>query len=282
MLLQTIFDDCGIQVSRFEAISGGDVNRTFCLFTDKNTYFLKVNDAILYPRMFEREADGLNALRENCLLKIPQVIKQGVAGNHQYLLLEWIEKEMPLADTWEHFGIGLAKMHKQPQSFYGWGCDNYIGRLPQCNDKHNSWSEFYTQCRIMPMATHLYNLGAFSNSDIKAAEKFCGRFDELFPKEQPSILHGDLWGGNYLITNNGQAALIDPAVYCGHREMDIGMTKLFGGFDQRFYEAYNEYYPLEKGWQHRLSLTQAYPLLVHAVMFGGHYVRNVKEVLKGL
>jgi len=210
------------------------------------------------------------------------VIKQGLAGNHQYLLLEWIEKERPLAVTWQHFGTSLARMHKRPQSFYGWECDNYIGRLPQCNDKHNSWSAFYTQCRIIPLATQLYNDGALSSSDIKTVQFFCSRLDELFPEEKPSLLHGDLWSGNYLITNNGQAALIDPAVYCGHREMDIGMTKLFGGFDQRFYEAYNEYYPMEKGWQYRLSLTQAYPLLVHAVMFGGHYVSQAMEVMRSM
>ena len=100
------------------------------------------------------------------------------------------------------------------------------------------------------------------------------------PIEPPSFLHGDLWSGNYMITSSGYATIFDPAVYFWHREMDIGMTKLFGGFDHRFYEAYNEAYPLEKGWEKRLPITQLYPLLVHAVLFGGHYISNVKDIVK--
>ena len=101
-----------------------------------------------------------------------------------------------------------------------------------------------------------------------------------FPIEPPALLHGDLWSGNFLISSNGQAAIYDPAVYYGHREMDIGMTKLFGGFDQRFYDAYNATYPLEKDWEKRLQVTQLYPLLVHAVLFGGHYISQVREIIK--
>ncbi|MBK8953672.1 MAG: fructosamine kinase family protein [Chitinophagaceae bacterium] len=154
--------------------------------------------------------------------------------------------------------------------------------MPQLNRQYYTWSELYTHCRIMPLVSRLYGEGAFSSNDVKTAEHFCSRLNELFPDEKPALLHGDLWGGNYLITTGGLAALFDPAVYYGHREMDIGMTKLFGGFNQQFYGAYNAACPLEKGWEKRLPFTQAYPLLVHAVLFGGHYVRSAVEMMKGL
>jgi fructosamine-3-kinase len=100
-----------------------------------------------------------------------------------------------------------------------------------------------------------------------------------FPTESPSILHGDLWSGNFLISSNGHVALIDPAVYCGHREMDIGMTKLFGGFNEKFYDSYNETFSLESGWRDRLALTQLYPILVHSVLFGGHYIERARKII---
>ena len=132
----------------------------------------------------------------------------------------------------------------------------------------------------MPLVKTLFDSGRFSLKDVDNANSFCKNLREIFPAESPSLLHGDLWGGNFLITAPGKAAIFDPAVYFGHREMDIGMTKLFGGFDQRFYDAYNEIYPLEKGWEKRLPLTQLYPLLVHAVLFRGHYISQARAIIK--
>jgi fructosamine-3-kinase len=126
----------------------------------------------------------------------------------------------------------------------------------------------------------LFERGHCSKTDLAAADKFCGQLTTIFPAEPPSLLHGDLWAGNYLIHSAGYAAIYDPAVYFGHREMDIGMTRLFGGFDQRFYAAYDRCYPLEKGWQTRLSVSQLYPILVHAVLFGGHYVSSAMSIIR--
>jgi protein-ribulosamine 3-kinase len=179
---------------------------------------------------------------------------------------------------WEKFGQSLALMHIQPQEYFGLSEYNYIGSLKQNNDQHNEWYSFYTECRIMPLLKKLFEIGSFSSTNIKDAEFFCNRVKDIFPSDPSSLLHGDLWAGNYLISSSGYAAIFDPAVYFGHREMDIGMTKLFGGFDQRFYEAYNETYPLENGWEKRLPITQLYPLLVHAVLFGGHYISEVKHI----
>jgi protein-ribulosamine 3-kinase len=277
-LLNNIFKDCGLNVQRSEQVHGGDINLSYCLFTPTEKYFLKVNDKSRYPLMFEKEANGLDKLRELCALKIPQVIKHGSCNDQQYLLLEWMEKGAAKKDMWENFGRGLAMMHQQPQEHFGLNEDNYIGSLYQNNDPHNEWHSFYTECRIKPLMKKLFDAGNFSTTAIRDADLFCNNLITIMPIEPPSFLHGDLWAGNYMITSSGYAAIFDPAVYCGHREMDIGMTKLFGGFDKRFYEAYNETYPLEQGWEKRLPITQLYPLLVHAVLFGGHYISEVKHI----
>ena len=281
MPLQDILDDCGFAITKYQQVHGGDINHSYCLYTNDTRYFLKVNDANRYPGMFEKEARGLNRLAENFNARIPQVIKTGIAKQYQYLLLEWIEPGQPKEDSWERFGAALATMHQQQQSYFGWEEDNYIGSLVQRNTKHDQWHSFYTECRIMPLVRTLFDNGSISRRDIATSEAFCKKTGLLFFHEPPALLHGDLWSGNYMITSTGETAIYDPAVYYGHREIDIGMTKLFGGFDQRFYDAYNEVYPLEKGWLERLPLSQLYPLLVHAILFGGHYTIRAIEIMKG-
>ncbi len=277
--MKNILEDSGLIITSHEPVHGGDINHCYCLYGRDAKYFLKVNDAKRYPAMFEKEAAGLDELRNNSTLTIPGVIKSGIAEQQQYLLLEWIEPGKPKKDSWENFGAALAAMHQQPQAYFGWPVNNYIGSLPQNNSKHDSWDSFYGQCRTMPLVEMLFSAGAFTKQDLAGAEFFCKKIDRLFPQEPPALLHGDLWSGNFMITSAGDAAMYDPAVYYGHREMDIGMTKLFGGFDQRFYDAYNEVYPLEKDWQQRLRLTQLYPLLVHAVLFGGHYISSARDII---
>ena len=278
--LQNIFNECGLEVQRYEQAQGGDINNAYCLLTSQGKYFLKVNDKDKYPGMFQKEANGLDLLRKHCTLIVPEAIKTGVYGQSQYLLLEWLEKAAPQKKFWEDFGSGLAMMHKQPQLYYGLNEDNYIGSLKQNNTTHNKWHSFYTVCRIMPLVKILFDSGSFSSKDIDNANSFCKNLEAIFPAGPPSLLHGDLWGGNFLITSSARAAIFDPAVYFGHREMDIGMTKLFGGFDHRFYTAYHEAYPFENGWERRVPVTQLYPLLVHAVLFGGHYIMRASNVIK--
>src|SRR6187455_3123708 len=155
-VLQNIFKDCGLNVQRYEPAHGGDINSSYCLFTSKEKYFLKVNDKNKYPLMFERETNGLDKLREYGNLKIPQVIKQGSCNDRQYLLLEWLEKGSPKKDMWENFGNGLAIMHKQQQQYFGSNEDNYIGSLNQNNDQQDDWQFFYNECRIKPLVKKLF------------------------------------------------------------------------------------------------------------------------------
>lgn len=263
----------------FEPVYGGDINRTFCMHGLYGRCFLKVNDAARFPGMFEQEAAGLKALRQSSAMIIPEVIQHGVYENQQFLLLNWIEKGQPRPDFWESFGIQTAQLHQCTGLQFGWLHDNYIGSLPQCNTYCNTWAEFYSLRRILPLVRHLYDAGYLNEADTKAAENFCTKLPQLFPAEPPALLHGDLWNGNFMVTAEGAAAIFDPSVYYGHREMDLGMTRLFGGFDRRFYSAYNNAFKLISGWEQRLPFVQLYPLLVHAALFGGHYTQQCREIL---
>ncbi len=281
MLPDSLIQNLGIAISGFEPVTGGDINFSYCLTdTAGQKYFLKFNHKSLYPSMLAKEANGLLALQQHSDFIIPVIIKQAESINHQYLLLQWIEQGSPAKDFWESFAASLAVMHRQQQSFFGWPEDNFIGSLPQPNSIHNSWSSFYSHCRIMPLAIELFNRSHWEKQDIDRTESLCDKLHNIFPPEQPSLLHGDLWAGNFMISPNGKPVLIDPAVYYGHREMDIAMSLLFGGFDQRFYEAYNNIFPMKTGWKTRIQLAQLYPVMVHAILFGGHYIQQAKAIIR--
>ena len=263
-------------------VSGGCINYCFHLDTTGGIYFLKYNDAEAFPDMFKAEASGLKLLRDANALPIPAVYFYGEADGYSFLLLDWIDGEKRIKNFWENFGMSLAKQHEVTDANFGLDHNNYIGSLPQSNTKHPDWKSFFFSERIQPQL----KLGMDKNLvDVKTANEFDKLFDQydtLVPKEKPSLLHGDLWNGNYLVNNRGKAALIDPAVYFGHREMDLAMSKLFGGFDLEFYDAYNESFPLEKGFEKRIDIHNLYPLLVHVNLFGGGYVQQVKSVLRNL
>ncbi len=280
MNLSPIFKDAGLIIAHHRPVPGGDINQAYCLQGARRKYFLKVNDANLFSCMFIKETEGLLALHNNSTLVVPEVIKYGAVEDQQYLLMEWIERGAPGVKYWEQFGTSMALMHQRPQAYFGWETNNYIGRLTQSNEKQANWRDFFTNCRIMPLVKRLFDNGVFSKQDVAAVYFFCKRSDEIFPTEPPALLHGDLWNGNFMATDKGDIVIFDPAVYYGHREMDIGMSKLFGGFEARFYDAYAEVYPMKKGWLQRVPFAQIYPLLVHAILFGGDYAGKVKEIIK--
>lgn len=277
--VKNVLQQCGFDDAQVQTVTGGDINRAYKIQYRNAAFFLKVNDNAACPLMFQREADGLAAIKKysNCI--VPDVIQTGVAGDQQYLLLQWIERAAPAKDYYSSLGKSLAEMHSQSQTQSGWPVDNYIGSLPQHNTITDDWCSFYANHRIAPLVKRLTTTGQFNSKQLGHAERLYTKLSQYFPNEKPAFLHGDLWGGNHFPNEKGLPVLIDPAVYCGHREMDIGMTALFGGFGSNFYEAYHYYYPLESGWQQRLQLTQLYPVLVHAVLFGGHYIAQAASVL---
>lgn len=266
-------------------VSGGDINETYGVDTNKGRFFMKLNSASHFPLMFEKEAEGLKALQKASSLKIPEVIATGQHQEQQYLLLEWLEKVKPSTIFWERFAEGLAQLHRITHSHFGWTSYNYTGSLEQTNEFKTSWPQFYSTQRIMPLVKKLYDQTSLLKDDVEAAEKVCVRLKDIFPDEPPALLHGDLWAGNFMAVQSGNASevlpsVFDPAVYFGNREMDLGMSLLFGGFDKRFYDIYHSIFPLENNWRKRVSLTQLYPLLVHAVLFNGGYINQCRNILK--
>ena len=267
-----------IFITSHQPVFGGDINACFLINSNEGRWFVKLNGAEGID-MFEKEYNGLTFLRNKTTLKIPEPLLSGVFENNSFLVMEHLQKETHTPQSWQSAGIGLADLHRQTQLQYGFAEDNYIGNLPQQNHLTGSWPEFYASQRILPLFQKALQKNFCTAEDRKAAELICRKLSDYFPQEPPALLHGDLWSGNMMACANGEVAIYDPAIYYGHREMDIAMTLMFGGFDSLFYEYYNEAYPLQTGWQQRVELCQLYPLLVHLNLFGSGYYGRIKSIL---
>jgi len=268
-----------IHINYAEKISGGDINETYKLSTDDGSLFLKMNDAHNYPDMFLRELNGLNILRSTNAINVPRPLATGTVGNKGFLVTEFMEKGGVTPDFWENFGASLSRVHRQTQTYYGFPETNYIGTLKQYNTPYSSWPVFYAFNRLQPLTRAAYDQQVMDKGMVVQMEQLWKQLPAMFPDEKPALLHGDLWSGNFMVGKDGRACVYDPAVYYGHREMDLAMTRLFGGFDTRFYFSYQTMYPLAEGWQSRIGVCQLYPLMVHLLLFGGSYYNSVKEIL---
>ncbi|HRN55725.1 MAG TPA: fructosamine kinase family protein [Agriterribacter sp.] len=275
----TDFFSSSTSIYQYKAVYGGDINRCFLLETSKGNFFIKVNASIFGLDMFEKEAMGLILLADTGAVKIPRPLFNGKFNQQIFLVIEYIDPGRPAPDFWESFGRSLAQLHYNSAPQFGLHYNNYIGKLTQSNRQHSSWNAFFSAERLFPLVHKAYEKGMLEPGHVAAAEQISGKLHTLFPEEQPSLLHGDLWNGNFIAAANGEAALFDPAVYFGSREMDMAMSLLFGGFDTRFYEAYEHHFPLQPGWRQRVALCQLYPLLVHLLLFGGSYRERVVETL---
>lgn len=261
-------------------LSGGCINDCYVVDAAKSRFFIKYNLTGKFPGMFDAEEKGLELLRNADCIYIPEVIYNGEADIYSFLALEFVESGQQTENFWENFGKNMAKLHRVRETFFGLDHNNYIGSLPQKNKKHSSWGEFVATERFQPLVQQSFDLGLLSREDIKAFEILSGNIGNIIPEEKPALLHGDLWSGNFITNSIGEACLIDPAVYFGHREMDIAMTKLFGGFSPAFYRSYNDENPLENGWEKRVEINQLYPLLVHLILFGVSYAAQIRHILK--
>ncbi len=272
----------GASVQGARRLSGGDINDAFELTLSSGArLFLKTN-AHAPARMFPAEAHGLDWLREADALRIPQVlaVSSGREGEPSFLVLELLSPAPRARDFDERLGQGLAALHRFGAPSFGWGRDNFIGSLPQQNRAHGAWPEFYWSERLEPQLARAVAAGHASARLRGGMERLAARLAELVgPSEPPARLHGDLWGGNLHGDERGAPCLIDPAPYGGHREVDLAMMRLFGGFGERVFHAYEEAWPLAPGHADRVALYQLYPLLVHVNLFGGGYVASVERAL---
>ena len=268
-----------VQIRFHQQVFGGDINQTYNLQTNIGTFFLKLNDGQLKD-MFEKEFDDLQLLYQTKTIKIPSPVLYGSFGNKIFLITDLIQKGNPSKNFWQTFAYQLAALHKCSNDQFGLSTNNYIGSLHQQNSFCNTWSEFYARQRIMPLMQLAFTQNKCSREDITLAEKLCNRFENFFPEEKPALVHGDLWNGNFMSDENGNPVIYDPVVYYGNREMDIAMSLLFGGFDRTFYSYYEEIFSLQQDWKERIQLCQLYPLLVHLVLFGGHYYYNVMNSIR--
>lgn len=285
-LLETLAGQQKLEIRRVQPVSGGSINRAAKLHTDKGELFVKWNESA-NPDMFGKESRGLRLLRN---AETDIIIPEVLAYNDQkgdlpgYLLMEFItpggESDLDNNQAATRFGEQLALLHQHTEKKFGLDHDNYIGRLPQSNQPHSSWVEFFIHERIGPQIKRATDHQVLDSTLLPHWENLAARLKDIFPDTEPALLHGDLWSGNYFFDSTGKAVLIDPAVYYGHPEMELSFTRMFGGFSSAFYDSYNSANPFEPGFSDRIPIYNLYPVLVHANLFGGHYATEVKSILK--
>lgn len=265
------------EVDDIQSIGGGCIHQAGVFQFEGRIFFLKWNSGS--ADMFAKEAKGLNLLGETNSLNIPQVIGLGTVNEIDYLCLEYIESATLSNTFWEDFGKSLAQLHSHTASTFGLEFDNYIGSLFQSNQPSVEWIEFFIQQRLQPLIRSARDKSLIGSNLIAEFELLCNDLPNLIPTEEPALLHGDLWSGNFLAGNIGQPVVFDPAVYYGHREAELAFTRMFGGFAPTFYHSYDEAFPLQDGFEERVDLFNLYPLLVHLNLFGASYLSGIKQTL---
>lgn len=272
------------KVRSTNALGGGSINQSRMVsLVDGRRFFVKTHSSPP-PGFFAAEALGLETLAEPGILRVPRVVAKGDGGDEPaFLVLEAIAAGLPGKGFFESFGRKLAELHRSATAErFGFVHDNYIGATPQLNRWTDDWCEFWRRHRIGYQLDLARRRGLSDPELDRLGDRLLERLDEWIaePDEGPSLLHGDLWSGNYLVDAEGEAVVIDPATYYGRREADLAMTQLFGGFDGRFYSAYEEVWPLESGSGERLELYKLYHLLNHLNLFGGGYRASCIEILR--
>lgn len=271
------------EISDRRSVSGGCINQGFRLTDGKRDYFVKINSASDIS-MFEAEAIGLKQMWETRTIRVPKPIFYGTEGSSAYIVLEWLDLGgRGNNNAWQEMGRKLAALHRwQPEinKGFGWDINNTIGSTPQINNWTEDWAEFWAEHRI----GYQLKLARRRGGNFSEGDRLIEAIPELLAghKPQPSLVHGDLWGGNASVTVDGEPVIFDPATYWGDREVDIAMTELFGSFSGAFYQGYNEVWALDDGYEKRKFLYNLYHVLNHFNLFGGGYASQANSMIQRL
>ena len=270
-----------VKIERIQSVSGGDISEAYLMETETERFFCKINHGENGYELFKAEKIGLQAIAQSKTISVPNILLCEPLEKGGFLVMDYIEPKRPTETDFELLGHQLAALHHNTtQDEFGFSSDNYIGNLEQSNSNHTQWAEFYVQERLAPQLQLAKDTGRLNDNEIPSGNQLLTTCKNLFPDTKPSLLHGDLWSGNYLISENGTPYLIDPAVYYGHHEVDIAMTRLFGGFGASFYNAYQEHFAPLGNEKERTDIYQLYYLLVHLNLFGNSYKASVTEILR--
>lgn len=276
---QAVESKTGQRITNLIRLTGGDFAESYQgVLSSGDKIFIKTHRNP--PEgFFTTEATGLQWLAESATVSIPTMIV--VADEPPVLALHWVERGHPTANTEEQLGHSLAELHRTSYPAFGRTDNRTTGSLGLPNGVCDTWAEFFACRRLLPLAKIAQDRGALPERDIRALEKLASRLESLeVPEEPPALLHGDLWAGNRMVDGVERSWLIDPAAHGGHREFDLSMMRLFGGFGRRCFQAYDESFPLAHGFTDRVGLHQLAPLVVHAIKFGGSYAADVRSALK--
>jgi len=268
--------------SHASSVGGGCINTAFILKSGSTRVFVKLNDAAKED-MFAAEAEGLQEIIRSNSLRAPQPLCWGRSQNQSYIAMEYISLAGHQPEAIVQLGRGLAAMHRYTAAAFGWQRDNTIGSTLQPNPRNPDWVNFYKQQRL-GFQLMLAEQSGCHRKLLQKGEQLLADLDAFFTSYTPeaSLLHGDLWSGNYAISTSGKPVIFDPAVYFGDREADIAMTELFGGFPANFYSAYNEAYVLDSGYSVRKTLYNLYHILNHYNLFGGGYIGQAEHMIDSL
>lgn len=271
------------EVSRTESVSGGCINDAYLVQNTRGErYFVKTNQAEKLT-MFEAEVAGLIEIARTKTVRVPQPICCGKFENTAFVVTEFIELLTGNVAGHRKIGTKIAEMHKVTQAKFGWRIDNTIGDTPQPNGVMDNWINFWRERRL-GFQLNLAKKNGITKDVVRKGEKLMASLADFFPDKlpEPALLHGDLWGGNWMTDNLGEPVVFDPAVYYGDREADIAMTELFGGFSPDFYAAYNDAFPLDAGYRTRKTLYNLYHVLNHFNLFSGGYAAQAEKMMDAL
>lgn len=261
-------------------LGGGCINTALRLADGDQQWFVKTNSADRLS-MFEAEAEGLNAMADTGTIRVPRALCTGTHQGQSFIVMEYIEPGSAGPRGQAEAGRQLAAMHRHTAERFGWHRDNTIGATHQPNDWRDSWIDFWREQRL-GFQLELVGRNGYTSLQ-RAGEPLLDRFPVLIDHDPaPSLLHGDLWGGNITFDQEHRPVIFDPAVYYGDREADLAMTELFGGFGRDFYAAYREAWPLDPGYGVRKTLYNLYHILNHTNLFGGGYVGQAQSMIDRL